>query len=109
MFLRWRRSLPTENARSPAPVRMTTRTAGRPLGHGEGPGAVVRTDERVLLQRGADEDAVVQPLGLDELELAPEVRAGEHEDDAAVCAVVLEHSLGQHRPVAGAAPDHAVQ
>ena len=29
MPLRWRRSLPTENARSPAPVRMTTRMAVR--------------------------------------------------------------------------------
>ena len=29
MFLRWRRSLPTEKARRPAPVRMTARTAGR--------------------------------------------------------------------------------
>src|SRR5204863_87406 len=29
MFLRWRRSLPTEKARSPAPVSTTTRTAGR--------------------------------------------------------------------------------
>ena len=38
-----------------------------------------------------------------------EVRAGEDEDDAAVDAVVLEHAVGQHRPVAGAAPDHPVQ
>ena len=29
MSLRWRRSLPTEKARSPAPVMMATRTAGR--------------------------------------------------------------------------------
>src|SRR3954452_1156231 len=29
MPLRWRRSLPTENARSPAPVMIATRTAGR--------------------------------------------------------------------------------
>src|SRR6478752_3862592 len=70
--------------------------ADRPLGHGEGPGAVVRTDQWVLLQWGTDEDAVVQPLGLDELELAPDVRAGEDEDDAAVGAVVLQDALGQH-------------
>ena len=72
-------------------------------------GPVVRADERVLLGGRADEDAVVQPLRLDELELALEVRAGEHEDDPAVDAVVLEHALGQHRPVARAAADHAVQ
>src|SRR3954451_19344 len=29
MPLRWRRSLPTENARSPAPVMIATRTTGR--------------------------------------------------------------------------------
>ena len=45
-------------------------------------GAVGRPDERVRLLRGADEDPVVQPLGLDELELALQVRAGEDEDDA---------------------------
>src|SRR3954471_16870350 len=73
----------------------------RPLRHGEASGAVVRADQRVLLQWGADEDAVVEPLGLDELELAPEVRAGEHEDDAAIGAIVLEHTLGQYGPVAG--------
>jgi hypothetical protein len=66
-------------------------------------------DERISLGRGADEDAVVQPLGLDELELALGVRAGEDEDDAPVGAVVLEHALGQHRAVACAAPDHATQ
>ena len=70
---------------------------------------VVRSDEGVVLERGADEDAVVEPLGLDELELALEVRAGEDEDDPAVDAVVLEHAVGQHRPVARAAPDHPVQ
>src|SRR5918998_937071 len=81
----------------------------RPLGNGEAARPVVRTDERVLLQRGADEDAVVQPLGLDELELPFEVRAREYEDDAAIGAVVFEHALGQHRSVARAAPDDAVQ
>src|SRR5918997_1282078 len=81
----------------------------RPLRNGEAARPVVRTDERVLLQRGADEDAVVQPLGLDELELSFEMRAREYEDDAAIGAVVFEHALGQHRSVARAAPDHAVQ
>ena len=38
-----------------------------------------------------------------------EVRAGEDEDDAPVGAVVLQHAFGQHRAVARAAPDHAMQ
>src|ERR687894_438983 len=134
MSLRWRRSLPTENARVPAPVTMATRTDGRtaivsrisvsrapisvvialsacgdegrqflqaaadgPLRDREAARPFLRSDEGVLLGRSADEDAVVQPLGLDELELALQVRAGEHEDDPAVLAVVLEHPFGQHR------------
>ena len=66
-------------------------------------------DERVLIRRRADEDAVVQPLRLDELELALQVRTREDEDDAPVDAVVLEHAVGQHRAVARAAPDHPVE
>ena len=33
------------------------------------PGVVARSDEWVGLGRGADDEAVVEPLGLDELEL----------------------------------------
>src|SRR4051812_27751007 len=46
---------------------------------GEAPRAVVRPDQRILLAWRADEDPVVEPLGLHELELAPQVRAGEDE------------------------------
>src|SRR4051794_13406915 len=72
-------------------------------------GPVPPPDERVGLLGRADEDAVVEPLRLDELELALEVRADEDEDDSAVDAVVLEHGLGEHRPVARAAADHPVE
>src|SRR5829696_5336801 len=78
-------------------------------GNGKAAGAIIRPDERILLGRGADEDAVVQPLGLDELELPLEVRPGEDEDDAPLGAVVLENPLGQRRAVARPAPDHPVQ
>ena len=54
----------------------------RPLGDGEAARPVVRPHERIFLERRADEDAVVQPLGLDELELPLEMRAREDEDDA---------------------------
>ena len=66
-------------------------------------------DQRVLLAGRADEFAVVDPLRLDELELAGQVRPDEGEHDAAIGAVVLQHAFGQRRAVAGAAPDHAVQ
>src|SRR5215211_976366 len=80
-----------------------------PLRDGERAGPVVRPGERVLLGRRADEDAVVDPLGLDELELALEVGTDEHEDDASIGAVVLQDAVGQHGAVAGAAPDHPVE
>src|SRR5918998_1716983 len=76
---------------------------------GEDAGPVGRPDEGVLLGRRADEDPVVEPLGLDELELALEVCSGEDEDDAPVGTVVLEDAVGQHRAVARAPADHAVQ
>ena len=59
---------------------------------------MVRSDEGVGLERGADEDAVIEPLGLDELELTLEVRAGKDEDDATVDAVVLDHTVGSIGP-----------
>src|SRR3954467_15790720 len=51
----------------------------RPVRKCQRSGPVVRADERILLGGRADEDAVVQPLRLHELELAVEVRAREDE------------------------------
>src|SRR3954468_9147467 len=81
----------------------------RALGNSEAAGPVVGPDQWISLVWSADEDPVVEPLRLDELELALDVRSGEHEHDAAVLTVVLDHTLGQHRPVARATPDHAMQ
>ena len=75
---------------------------------GERTGLIILPDEWVVLCRGADKDAVVQPLGFYEFELAPYMRADECEHDAAVGAIVFEHPLGQERAVARAASDHAV-
>src|SRR5215203_5805374 len=83
--------------------------ADRPLRDREAAGSFVRSDQRILLCRRTDEDAVVQPLRLDELELALQVRAGKYEDDPAILAVVLEHPLGKHRPVARAPTNHPVE
>ena len=99
-----------------SPPRLTTK-AGSPCkrrrigccGIGEPPAAVVRPDQRVLLAGRAEEFAVVDPLGLDELELPSQVRADEREHQPAVGAVVLQHAVGQRRAVGRAAADHAVQ
>src|SRR3954454_5324527 len=81
----------------------------RPVRDRQRPGPVVRSDERVLLGGRADGDAVVEPLRLDELELAVQVGADEDEDDAAVGPVVLELARREHRPVARATADHAME
>src|SRR4051794_30908964 len=81
----------------------------RPVRDGQRPRPVVRPDERVLLGGRADEDAVVEPLRLDELELAVQVRADEDEHDAAVGSVVFELARREHWPVARAAADHAME
>src|SRR5215213_5645656 len=79
------------------------------LRDGEDAGSVGRPGEGVLLGRRADEDPVIEPLGLDELELALEVCSGEDEHDAPVGTVVLQDAVGQHRAVARTPADHAMQ
>src|SRR3954471_6387675 len=56
----------------------------RPGRAGPGPRPVVRSDDRVLLGGRADEDAVVEPLRLHELELAVQLPPGEDEHEPAV-------------------------
>ncbi len=68
----------------------------------------VRPDDGILGVARAEEDAVVDPLGLDELELPPEVRADEGEHQPPIGAVVLQHSFRQQRAIRGSAPDHPV-
>src|SRR5829696_1553719 len=69
----------------------------------------VVASHRVFLARVPDEVAVVDPVGLDELELPVQVSTKENPDQAAVDPVVLEHTCRQWRPVGRAAPDDAVQ
>src|SRR3954447_2031542 len=83
--------------------------ADRSLRNREDGRVMVRADEGIGLERRTDEDAVVEPLGLHELELTFEVGTGEHEHDPAVDTVVLDDAVGEHRSVARAAPDHPVQ
>ena len=59
-------------------------------------------------RRVLEEGAVVDPLGLDELELPGQIRLEAEEQDAAIGPVVLQDALGQHRAVAGATADDPV-
>ncbi|WP_369354796.1 hypothetical protein [Streptomyces sp. cg2] len=55
--------------------------------------------DRVLGITGAEEHAVVDPPGLDELELPPQVGSDEGDQQAAVGSVVLQNTVGQWRAV----------
>jgi hypothetical protein len=64
--------------------------------------------ERVLLVGRGEDRALLDPLGLHQLELAIKAGTAGDEDDSAVSAVVFEHDVREHRAVAGAPPDHAM-
>src|SRR5918993_2088877 len=70
---------------------------------------VIGSDHWILLGRGTDEDAVIEPLRLDELELPVQMRSGEDEDDASILPVVVEHAFRQHRAVTRPPADHPVE
>src|SRR5258708_24706519 len=72
-------------------------------------GTVVGPGYGVSCAACAEEDAVVHPLGVDELELPPEVCPDEREHQAAVLPVVFEGPFWQWRAVGSSAPDHAVE
>src|SRR5512144_2086765 len=78
------------------------------LRDGDAARSVVMPGHRVFFAGEPDEIAVVDPLGLDELELPVQVGADEDPDQAPVGTIVFEHALRQRRAVAGAAADDAV-
>src|SRR5205823_10974948 len=63
----------------------------------EAAGVQMRSDDRILGVAATEEDAVPDPLRLNELELPPEVRSDEREHQPAIGAVVLEDSFRQVR------------
>ncbi|WP_326827977.1 MULTISPECIES: hypothetical protein [unclassified Streptomyces] len=89
--------------------RQPLETAADRLARDGEPAVVVHADQRVLFRGRPNELAVVHPLPLRELELPVQVRSDKGEHDAAVGAVVLQHSLGQRRAIGRTAHDHAVQ
>src|SRR5215212_10475756 len=84
-------------------------SADRPLRDGELVVLGVRSDEGVDLLGSADGAAVVDPLLLDELELACDVGIEGHEDESSVGAVVFEQPRFEPGPVGRAAADDAVK
>src|SRR5262249_52112326 len=80
----------------------------RPAWDDEATGARIRSGDRILGLAGTEEDAVLDPLRLNELELPPEVRSDECEHQSAIGAVVLEDSFRQERTVGGSTSDHSM-
>src|SRR5260370_7818769 len=81
----------------------------RRAGYRERSAPVVRPAQRVFLRRLPEEDAAVDPLRLDELELPLQVGSHEDEHNSPLGPIVLEDALRKRRAVAGAATDHAMQ
>src|SRR5215471_6878502 len=63
--------------------------ADRPPGNREAVALAVRPDDGILGIARANEDAVIYPLRLDELELPPEMRADKGEHQPPIGAVIL--------------------
>src|SRR5262249_45484200 len=60
----------------------------------------------VLILTRADEDPVVNPFGLDELELSTQVCSYKGEYQTSVCAVIFQDAIRKVRSISGAASDH---
>src|SRR6185295_5285832 len=80
----------------------------RPARESERTTVSVRPDDRVFVFPGPDEDPVVNPLGLDKLELPAEVCPNECEYQPPVGTVIFEDALGKRRAVRGSASYHSV-
>ena len=98
-----------------SPPRVTTkrgspwsRLAHRPARDGKAVALGVRADDGILGVIRPEEDAIIDPLRLNELELPPEVRADEREHQPPIGAVVLQHSVRKERPIRSTAADHTV-
>ena len=90
--------------------RQALKTASNgPFGDGEDAAAFTVTDEWVLLGSVTDEIAVGHPLRLNEFELPLQMRPDQEEDAAALSAVLLEHALGQWRPIVRATPQEFLE
>ena len=120
-LLHVRRSASQRRARSPgmkqySPPRVTTKRGNPRSSLGIGflrdrvPAVpVVGARDGILHVAEAQEVPAVDPLGLHELELPPEVGADEGEHQAAIAAVVVERPRGELGSIRRSAANHAVQ
>jgi hypothetical protein len=83
--------------------------ANRTLRHRKAGSVLIRTDDWILVAVRAEEDAIVDPLRLDEFELPSDVGSDEGEHQSSIRAIVLENSVRQERAVSGSAADHSMQ
>ena len=80
--------------------------ANRPPRNCKAVALTVRPDDGILGVARANEDAVIDPLRLDELELPPQMRSDEGEHQPPIGAIVLQNSFREQRAIRGSTPDH---
>src|SRR5688500_216354 len=68
----------------------------------------IRSGDRIFIIAGAEENAIVDPFGLNELELSSQVCSYEGEHQSALSAVVFSDTFGKRWTVRCPAPDHPV-
>ena len=83
--------------------------SNRRAGYREHSAPVVRPNQRVFLLGRSKEDAGVDPLRLDELELPLQMGSHEDEQSSPLGPIVLEDAFRKRRAIAGATTHDAVQ
>ena len=66
------------------------------------------SDDRILVGVSAKENAVIDPLGLDKLELPSKMCSDKSEDQPAIRTIVIDHTFRKQGPISGSTPDHSV-
>ena len=74
----------------------------------EGEIDVARSSNRIFILPGAKEDAIIDPLRLNKLELTPKVCANKREHQSPICSIVDHDSFRQRRSISSATADHSM-
>src|SRR5688572_25154154 len=82
--------------------------SNRPAGYRKAVVGLNCADDRVFVLVRSKENAVIDPLRLNELELTTEVRSDKREHQTAFDAVILENTVRQQWTVGRSSTDHAV-
>jgi hypothetical protein len=82
--------------------------ANRPPWNCKAAALVVRPGNGILIAASPEENAVIYPLRLDELELPAKVSSDKGEHQPTIGAVILQDPFRERLAICGSAPDHSV-